>query len=283
MGRDKTEWIKTRYSCHDLTVSNKGHINYEGTFLRQWGEPYKKVRIMQTNYRVHSIIAKAFCGGYKKGLVVNHKDGNKKNNHASNLEHCTSGDNVRHAHRTGLIQYPKRKKIKHMAYKTGQPTVTSKYPIEVPTHEYYSNFAVYKIWFGTRFFIWKGKSFSQSVETISVMIDRARRLHYDDKTNFLHLVVKHIIRNRVTKGVVEIMSIADFDDTDWLKFLKDEQNLLTAHMNNELCLNNNFVAHVPKWMGQDITNEFNEWLKVRHKPKKKATSRKKDVHAQKPS
>lgn len=167
-----------------------------------------------------------------------------------------------------------------MAYKTGQPTVTSKYPIEVPTHEYYSNFAVYKIWFGTRFFIWKGKSFSQSVESISVLIDRARRLHSNDDTNFLYHVVGYIKRSRVTKGSVEIISIADMDDTDWLKYLKDEQNLLIAHRNNKLCLNNNFISHVPKWMGQGVEKEFNAWLKVWNKPKKKATSRKKGARVQ---
>lgn len=165
-----------------------------------------------------------------------------------------------------------------MAYKSTQPTITSKFPIEVPTHEYYSNFAVYKIWFGQRFFIWKGKSFAQSVESISVLIDRARRLHANDRDGFLYNVIAYINKSRVTRGTVEIVSIADFDDTDWIKFLKVEQNLLAAHKNDVKCLNNNFTAYVPKWMGKSIEKEFNDWLKARNKPKK-STLKKKGVRA----
>lgn len=156
-----------------------------------------------------------------------------------------------------------------------EPKITSKFPISVPTHKYYSNFAVYKIWFGERFFIWKGKSFLQSAESISVMIDRARRLHSNDSSNFLYNVVAYINKNRVTKGLVDIVAIADFDDTDWLKYLQIEQNLLTAHKNDTKCLNNNFVAYVPQWMGSDIKKQFDEWMQS----KKKTTSRKKDAHS----
>lgn len=165
-----------------------------------------------------------------------------------------------------------------MAYKKTEPTITSKFPIEVPTHEYYTNLSVYKIWFGSRFFIWKGKSFAQSAESISVMIDRARRLHHNDQDNFLYHVVGYINKNRVTKATIEIVSIADFDDTDWIKFLQTEQNLLTAYRNDPNCLNNNFVAYVPKWMGESVAKDFKSWLMARNKPKK-AIPRKRGVHA----
>jgi len=39
---------------------------------------------------------------------------------------------------------------------TDKCLVTKKFHIEVPTDKYYSNMAVYKIWFGKCFFIWKG-------------------------------------------------------------------------------------------------------------------------------
>lgn len=47
-------------------------------------------------YRTHTLVAKAFCDGYKEGLVVNHKDLNKTNNRAENLEWITQKENVIH-------------------------------------------------------------------------------------------------------------------------------------------------------------------------------------------
>ena len=49
-------------------------------------------------YRTHTLVAKAFCDGYKEGLVVNHKDLNKTNNRAENLEWITQKENVIHYH-----------------------------------------------------------------------------------------------------------------------------------------------------------------------------------------
>lgn len=150
------------------------------------------------------------------------------------------------------------------------PSVTSKFPIEVPTHKYYSNFSVYKIWFGKYFMIWKGKSLLQSAETMSVLIDRALRLGTKDTDNYLYHVISYIKKARVTRGYVEIIDIADFDNTDWLSFLKVEQNLLTAHKNDTQCLNNNFIAYVPNWMGAEVKNQFDLWLKNRNKSKGKS-------------
>ena len=49
-------------------------------------------------YRTHRLVAKAFCEGYKEGLVVNHKDLNKTNNHYTNLEWITLKENSIHYH-----------------------------------------------------------------------------------------------------------------------------------------------------------------------------------------
>lgn len=45
---------------------------------------------------VHQVIARSFIGEQKKGIVVNHIDGNKRNNNISNLEYITQSENMSH-------------------------------------------------------------------------------------------------------------------------------------------------------------------------------------------
>lgn len=79
-------------------------FGYPATTLRKDG---KRLCI-----RVHSLVAEAFIPKPKtdEPLCVNHIDGNKANNHISNLEWTTSLGNSRHAVRTGLLN---RKGEKH--------------------------------------------------------------------------------------------------------------------------------------------------------------------------
>lgn len=67
---------------------------------------YKKVNLtvggIMKNFKVHILVAKAF-GIYKKGMQINHIDGNKTNNAISNLECCTRTENINHAFKNGLI------------------------------------------------------------------------------------------------------------------------------------------------------------------------------------
>lgn len=51
---------------------------------------------------VHQLVAEAFIGRRPSQHETNHKDGNKANNCAANLEWCTSGQNQRHAYASGL-------------------------------------------------------------------------------------------------------------------------------------------------------------------------------------
>jgi len=52
--------------------------------------------------RIHRLVAAAFIGVCPDGKEVNHKDGDKANNHPENLEYVTSSENQRHAYAIGL-------------------------------------------------------------------------------------------------------------------------------------------------------------------------------------
>jgi hypothetical protein len=54
------------------------------------------------NVMIHRLVALIFLGSGPPGTEINHKDGNKTNNHISNLEWCTRSENIKHAFRSGL-------------------------------------------------------------------------------------------------------------------------------------------------------------------------------------
>lgn len=60
---------------------------------------------------VHRLVAKLFIGKPNKKLEINHIDGNKSNNHFTNLEWVTRSENMKHAVANGLVthvfEYPK--------------------------------------------------------------------------------------------------------------------------------------------------------------------------------
>lgn len=57
--------------------------------------------------KVHRLVAWCFVNGDKDATEVNHKDGNKLNNHYSNLEWVNRSENMKHAYSNKLIN-PKR-------------------------------------------------------------------------------------------------------------------------------------------------------------------------------
>lgn len=74
--------------------------------VQRRGHPYFVARLCKNGeffyFTVHSLVALAFIGERPGGYQINHKDGNKFNNHVDNLEYCTASENQQHAIRTGL-------------------------------------------------------------------------------------------------------------------------------------------------------------------------------------
>ncbi len=60
---------------------------------------------VRTSHLVHRLVAKAFLDNPENKTEVNHIDGNKHNNHVSNLEWVSSSENKKHALATGLKIY----------------------------------------------------------------------------------------------------------------------------------------------------------------------------------
>lgn len=89
---------------NDGKVYSKKHKKYLKPVLRKG---YERVRLYKPTgewktFSVHQLVAQYFIYNYSPGLMVNHKDGNKRNNHHSNLEWVTNAENIKHAFDNGL-------------------------------------------------------------------------------------------------------------------------------------------------------------------------------------
>lgn len=155
-----------------------------------------------------------------------------------------------------------------MKLSSTDPTITNKWPIEVPTHKYKSDPAVYKVYFGKYYLIWKGKSLFQSCEFLAEGIERYRRRNTNDETDYLYHVCNHIRRSRTQKATVEVIANdfkkPDSDAINGFKMLKLEQELLDK-ANDGYCLNNNAIAYVPGWVNKAHAEHFETYLKDRKK------------------
>lgn len=56
---------------------------------------YPRIELAGTRQTVHRWVARLFIGPCPKGMVVNHKDNNPKNNYVGNLEYVTQQENLR--------------------------------------------------------------------------------------------------------------------------------------------------------------------------------------------
>lgn len=74
---------------------------------------YITVRLLKnakiTTFSIHRLVALAFLPLVDGKNHVNHKDGNKQNNHVDNLEWCNMSENMKHAYKHGLAHVVNKK------------------------------------------------------------------------------------------------------------------------------------------------------------------------------
>ncbi len=141
------------------------------------------------------------------------------------------------------------------------PTITKKFHIEVPTHQYFSTAAVFKIWFGKSYLIWKGKSLLQSCQFIAENIERYIRLQKDIREDYLYHVCAHVVKTRCIKAHVEVLEHefnrrGSEETIDAYKLLMAEQKYLNKAKGDPLCLNNNEQAYISNWMPKKDVDKF---------------------------
>lgn len=131
-----------RMSIHENGVVNifSDHPRSKGALLSQWStiDGYLRTKLQSKSYSIHYLVARAVYGERPKGLVINHKDGNKLNNHPNNLEYCTINENIQHSMEIGL--HISHNPEKHGNYIDGRALDRAAYK-----HQHYlENIEVYK-------------------------------------------------------------------------------------------------------------------------------------------
>lgn len=116
-GQVKRKMSRRSRKAGSLLSPNQDRLGYVGYFLRDELGNRKR-------WAAHRLVAEAFIGKMPTGMEVNHKDRDKHNNHHSNLEYVTHGENIRHAYATGNFDVAKGERV-------GTSKLTSKEVAEI--------------------------------------------------------------------------------------------------------------------------------------------------------
>jgi hypothetical protein len=103
--KPKEEWKRLK-EFPKILVSNYGKVKTDdGVMLKIHTElqGYQRVTIKGKPLRIHRLVAKAFIPNPKKKRCVNHKNGNKADNRAGNLEWVTNRENSLLASKNGQL------------------------------------------------------------------------------------------------------------------------------------------------------------------------------------
>lgn len=149
-------------------VSESGRVKRKGYFTKttgKWkpdkmmtlqvhkGKGYLRINLSKNgktrSFYAHRLVGMYFVPNPENKPCINHKDGNKTNNHYSNLEWCTDAENNQHARELGLFEgsnskIPKeqRKFIKENFFTIGRAKLAEMFGL---TEEYVLSVAKVKV------------------------------------------------------------------------------------------------------------------------------------------
>jgi len=106
------KWGKRKVLSQNKELQQSKKLNYKIVSLYKNG--------VGKSLLVHRLVGKAFLSNSDNKPQINHKDGNKLNNHASNLEWVTMSENMLHACRV------LKRKLPHSAFVEGENHVEAK-------------------------------------------------------------------------------------------------------------------------------------------------------------
>lgn len=141
--------------------NNRGYISNYGNYKNRHNvqlfggtrHGYQFVYTGLKQERVHRLVAEAFLENSENKEEVNHIDGNKLNNHVSNLEWSTHLENMQHAVRTGLHKLPFGEKA--LKAKLTQAQVDYIKEKHIPRHPKYGQAALGRKFGVTNGCIWR--------------------------------------------------------------------------------------------------------------------------------
>ena len=114
MGTQIEEWKAIAECNGEYYISDHGRVkSYKCgkerilKYALYRGYPYVHLKLKESKDKVvsiHRLVAMYFLENPENKKTVNHRDGNKSNNHINNLEWMTQKENIQHAWDTGLCE-----------------------------------------------------------------------------------------------------------------------------------------------------------------------------------
>lgn len=136
-----------------IDMSNGREVKQGVQMMKGKPTGYMYVTLMTDLYEskriaVHRLVAKMFVENPEGLPEVNHKDGNRSNNHFENLEWCSHRDNIIHSYRNGRVS---KKGSEHHMFGRKVSSGVKKKMSEAKMGELHPKFSGWYVWDGNRY------------------------------------------------------------------------------------------------------------------------------------